>query len=113
MKKDPRIFLDHILESIRLARDYASGLSRQALFESRQAQDAIVHRLQIIGEAVKNLPEEIRAGHSEVPWSDIARMRDILVHAYFDVDLDEVWAVVQRDLPELEKKIAAILAELD
>ena len=113
MRKDPRTFLEHILESIRLAKDYASGLSREALSESRQAQDAIVRRIEIIGEAVKNLPQEIKTRHPEVPSSEMARMRDILIHAYFAIDLDEVWAVVRRDLPGLEKKIAAILAELD
>ena len=68
--------------------------------------------LEVIGEAVKNLPEEFRASHSEVEWRSIARMRDRLIHGYFGVDYQLVWDVVQEKLPELKRNIQSIIDKL-
>jgi uncharacterized protein with HEPN domain len=68
--------------------------------------------LQIVGEAARQLSEELRGGHAEIPWSRIIAMRNILVHDYFSVDLHEVWAVVERDLLDLKRKMEIILREI-
>jgi uncharacterized protein with HEPN domain len=68
-------------------------------------QDQIVRRIEIIGEAVKNLPDDMKKGHPEVPWRDMAGMRDIVVHQYFGVDLEFVWQAATKDFPELKRKI--------
>ena len=73
---------------------------------------AFVRSLEVIGEAVKNLPEDFRASHSEVDWRPIARMRDRLIHRYFGVDYQLVWDVVQEKLPELKRKIRSIIDNL-
>lgn len=75
-------------------------------------QDSIIRRIEIIGEAVKNLTEDVRNEHPEVPWKKIAGMRDMLIHEYFGIDLELTWEVVQSDIPNLKKEILRIKSEL-
>jgi uncharacterized protein with HEPN domain len=100
------------LESVERIHSYTDHLSEDEFLASYQVQDAVIRRLEIIGEAVKNLPLALRMQHPQVPWREMAGMRDVLIHQYFGVDLKLTWKVVQQDLPELEQEIQAILAEL-
>ena len=113
MKKDPEVFIGHILESIHLIEKYTDQVTKKDFLESNNIQDAVIRRLEIIGEAVKNLPPEFRAEYPDVQWRQIAGMRDVLIHGYFGVDLDLTWNVVKSDLPELERKVARILKKLE
>lgn len=112
MKKDPKVFLDHILESIKLIEEYRSEKKRDDFLKSVGLQDMIVRRLEIIGEAVKNLPQEIKEKHLDIPWKRIAGMRDILIHEYFGIDLGLTWEVVEKELPYLKKMIIEIKEKL-
>lgn len=103
--------LQDILEAIAQIEKYAArGL--EAFERDELIQVWMVHHLQIIGGAVRSLSETLRQSHPEVPWAQIGAMRNILVHEYFDVDLEEVWVTVERDLPGLKDTVQHILGQL-
>ena len=109
--KDERLYLGYIRDAISDIKAYASA-GEEAFLADRMRQDAIIRKLEIIGEAVKRISEPTRALRPEIPWKQIAGMRDRLTHAYFGVDLDLVWRVVARDLQELETAVAALIETL-
>jgi uncharacterized protein with HEPN domain len=101
--------LRDILEAIEKIDRYAA--EGHAAFEAdERTQVWIVHYIQIIGEASRALSEDLRTRYPQIPWSVIIGMRHILVHDYFGIDLAEVWAVVERDLPVLQREVQAILS---
>lgn len=110
MKKNPRVFIGHILESIDLIEQYAKNLTTDKFKKNNAMQDAIIRRLEIIGEAVKNIPSSFKTKHPEIPWKQMAGMRDILIHEYFDVDLALTWSVVKLKLPSLKLQLQDLLS---
>ena len=104
--------LRDILEAIERIEKYAAR-GRAAFDEDELIQTWVVHHIEVIGEACRALPDEFQARYAGVPWSDIIGMRNILVHHYFGIDPDAVWAVVEHDLPELKLNVQAILRELE
>ncbi len=111
MKKDPKIFIGHIVESIELIESYSKELTTDKFKKSKVLQDAIIRRLEIIGEAVKNLSKSFREKHHGIPWKQMAGMRDVLIHEYFDVDLSLTWSVVKIELPAIKVKLELLLNE--
>jgi uncharacterized protein with HEPN domain len=109
MNRD-RVYLAHILERIARIQDYTAG-GYEAFVEQEMIQDAVLRNLAVIGEAVKRLSPELRSQHPHIPWRSIAGMRDVLIHDYMGVDVEEVWNVVQFQLHTLEKEIRLMVAE--
>lgn len=107
MSRD-EVYLRHILDAIRCIESYIE-VGRDEFFASSMRQDAVVRQLEVIGEAVKQISQVVRDRRPEIPWRDIAGMRDVLIHAYFSVDLEQVWEVTQRDLQDLRKVVEEIL----
>lgn len=113
MIHDFRPYLHDILDSIARIQRYVHGLDATAFLEDELLQDAIVRRVEIIGEAVGRLPDDLKNRHSDIPWRDIKDMRNKLIHDYGNVDLELVWAVAQNEIPKLGAQMRRVLAEFD
>jgi len=100
--KDDRIYIEHILQSIEKIQSYISGKDQETFSNDSITQDAVVRQLEIIGEATKRISKELRNKNSEVPWDDMAGMRDVLIHDYIDVDLNIVWKTASQSIPGLK-----------
>ena len=103
--KDDSVYIDHILNSINRILDYISGKDREAFEADQLTQDAVVRQLEVIGEATKRVSKELRSKNPDIPWSDMAGMRDVLIHDYIDVDLGVVWKTASEDVPNLKALI--------
>lgn len=97
-----------MLQAAEHARDFVSGLDRDAFGADRKTQYAVVRALEILGEAASRVSEETRRLHDDIPWRQIVGMRTLLAHEYFRVDVDTVWDVVVSDLPTLVDKLKGI-----
>jgi uncharacterized protein with HEPN domain len=107
--KDTAVYLKHILDAIEKIEAYTKG-GRAVFFKSTMVQDSVVRNLEIIGEAVKNLPADFKKANPKVPWRSIAALRNVLIHEYFGVDLKIVWRVVSKRLPLLKRHVLVILS---
>ena len=111
MSKDDKVYLNHILDSIAKIEDFTKGINGKDFKDNELVQAAVIRHIEIIGEAAKHLSKETRNEHPDIPWKDIAGMRDKLIHGYFGVDIDAVWETIQNDIPELKSAIKKILEE--
>lgn len=111
MRKEPIVFLTHILESINLIEIYLQGVTEEYFHVSVEKQDLVVRRLEIIGEATKNLPNEFRKKHLEIPWKKMAGLRDVIIHEYFGIEYNIIWDTVVNLLPILKKQIEQLVQE--
>lgn len=112
MKRDLRLYLDDILESIDKIKEYTDNISEGQFLSNTQIQDAVLRRLEIIGEAVKHIPKRVRDRYTHIPWQKIAGARDILIHEYFGVRLMNAWNVVREDLDELRASMLRVREDL-
>jgi uncharacterized protein with HEPN domain len=101
-KRSAGEYLSDMRDAIHAAREFSQGVSFEEFRDNREKQFAIIHALAIIGEAAKQVPVSVREEYPDIPWRDIAGMRDRLIHGYFSVNLERLWNTVQEDLPHLE-----------
>ncbi len=107
--KDDSIYLEHIENSLNKIITYSSDINREAFLENTQLQDACIRQIEIMGEATKRISDTFKEKHPEVPWKDMAGIRDKLIHDYIDVDLNIVYQTVAVDIPNLLPVIDKIM----
>ena len=112
MTRDLCLYVEDILASIDRIQEYTRGLDEQSFSENAQAQDAVLRRLEVMGEAVKNIPESLRGKYPEIPWRNIAGLRDVLIHQYFGVNLHRTWLIVTEDIPVLKNKLTRLYEDI-
>jgi len=113
MKRNHRLFVKDILDSIEKIEEFIGNMDFKKFIEDDKTRSAVVRKLEIIGEATKNIPKMIRQKYKELPWSDMAGMRDKIAHFYFGIDYEIVWKVIKERLPEIKPVIQKILNEME
>jgi uncharacterized protein with HEPN domain len=107
--KDFLVFLKHIRDSIKDIEDFTKEVSKEEFMKDKKVQSAVVRQIEVIGEAVKNLPLDFKKKNPKIEWRVISGMRDKLIHHYFGVDIEKVWGVVRLEIPKLKKEINILL----
>lgn len=111
--RDAKLYLQDIASSISKINEYVKNMNFDDFANDHKTIDAIIRNLEIVGEAVKNLPKEIKTKHKDVPWNEICGMRNKVIHEYWGVDEEILWKTIQDDLPVLEKQVLKIKQELN
>jgi len=112
MSKRPiDLLLNDICQAIDRIEQYIENLSFDAFSEDQKSVDAVVRNLEIIGEAAKRLPDELKEKYSEIEWHKVVGLRHRIVHEYFGIDIEIIWQILQKDLPALKHKIMQIMSE--
>jgi uncharacterized protein with HEPN domain len=107
-KRDPLVLIEDIMLAIQKIGRYTSQMDHDGFIKDELVVDGVARNLEIIGEAARQLPEEYRRAHPELPWAQIAGLRNRIVHDYFGLDLEIIWEIIRRDLPDLEKQVRAL-----
>lgn len=113
MTRDMRLYIEDILESIEKIEQYTKDINENDFLTDTQIQDSIFRRLEIIGEAAKNIPNDFRNKYPKIPWKRIAGLRDVLIHGYFGVNLRRAWKVVKQDIPDLKNQLLKVRKDLN
>ena len=104
--KDDLAYIQHILDCIRKIKEYTSNLSKIEFSDNELVQDAVIRNIEIIGEATKNVSTNLKQNYDEIPWKEMAGMRDKLIHDYMGVDV--VWKTIENDIPVLDNMIRKV-----
>jgi len=109
--RSTRVLLEDMLDAIQQIQSYTTGMDKDSFTKDRKTQDAVVRNLEIIGEASGRLPDSFREEYSDIPWTLVRGLRNRIVHAYFGVDLQLIWEVIQDDLPTLRSQLSKLLKD--
>ncbi len=112
MTRDIRVYIEDILDSITKIEQYTQTINEEDFLTNTQLQDAVLRRLEIIGEAVKNIPQAFRDKYPNIPWKKIAGLRDVLIHEYFGVNMRRAWKLAKQDIFVLSDKLQKVKKDL-
>jgi len=107
-KRTPQLYISDIRECIRRIEKYTKEISKRVFESDEKTVDAVIRNLQVIGEAVSQLPKDFKDKYEDIPWRKIKGMRNKVVHEYFGVDWDILWDAIHDDIPELKKRISKV-----
>ncbi len=113
MQRNYKAYIRDVLEAIEKIEKYTRDMGFEEFAKDELVQDGVVRNLEVVGEAVKQIPEHVKDRKPGVEWRKIAGLRDILIHGYFGVDLEIVWDIVKRKLPEFKEKVSELLFEVE
>lgn len=106
-------YINHILDAINDIEESVKNLTRDQFINNKDVKEANIRRIEIIGEAVKNISKNVKEKYKEIEWVKIASTRDKMIHHYFGVDLDVVWDIIKKDLPDLKQKILKVKGDIE
>ncbi len=112
MKRDYSLFLKDIISAIDSIQLFVGGITLDDLANDDKTSSAVIRKFEIIGEATKHVPEELKEKHPDIPWKTMSGMRDRLIHAYFGIDYKLVWNIIRDELPGLKRKLQSILKDI-
>ena len=107
------LFVQDMLTSIEKIESYLAGADADGFEEDSLQQDAVIRRLEIIGEAAKHIPPAVRERHPDIPWQKVAGLRDVLIHRYYGIIVEQVWRIVTVDLPAVKEQLVRVQADLE
>ncbi len=103
-----KLFIADIKESLDKIEEYIENISEEQFRKDTKLQDAVIRRLEIIGESIKNIPKSVRDTNKSISWEALSRFKNLLIHSYFEVSLNRIWIIIKEDLPKIKVKIKAI-----
>jgi len=112
-KRELGDYIQDIIESVEEVEEFTAGMTFNDFAEDKKTINAVVRSLEVIGEAAKKIPDNLRENHPQIPWKRMTGMRDKLIHEYFGIDLEIVWKVVENELPPIKPQIHKIMHEID
>lgn len=113
MSHDNLPYISHMLDAIKDIEDSVKNDTKDQFIKNKDIKDATIRRIEIIGEAAKNIQESFKKNHAEISWKEIIGTRDRMIHHYFGVNLDIVWEIIKTDLPTLKKQLQGIKKDLE
>src|SRR3989344_5612922 len=108
MKRDYKLYINDIKESIKQIEEYTNGVSEEIFKKDKKLQDAVIRRFEIIGEASRNIPRALKEKNKDFPWFEMSQFRDLIVHSYFEMSLSRVWNTVKERIPIIKEKMKNI-----
>ncbi|OIO42432.1 DUF86 domain-containing protein [Candidatus Pacearchaeota archaeon CG10_big_fil_rev_8_21_14_0_10_31_9] len=103
MKRDYKLYLNDILESIKQIEEYMQNISEEEFKKDKKLQDAVIRRLEIIGEASRNIPRALKEKNKHIPWFDMSQFRDFIVHSYFETNIKRIWKASTKDIQKIKE----------
>ncbi|MFA6022697.1 MAG: DUF86 domain-containing protein [Candidatus Pacearchaeota archaeon] len=108
MKRDYKLFINDIRESIKQIEEYMKDISEEEFKKDKKLQDAVVRRFEIVGEASRNIPRALKEKNKQVPWLRMEQFRDLMTHSYFEISLNKIWITTLNELPKIKEAMSKI-----